>query len=117
MSERLSTVVHRITLDDNSKEVPVPLAHVEKYRPGETPPTRDLDALSELFLARRIPLPEVEQRDETLLQTEYYVVKSVVCDAPGPGRRSLHGCKYRLRLEGYGSAADLNYRAGECTIM
>ena len=114
VSERMSPTVYRIKLDERSnKEVSVHLAHLKKYNPRETPPAPDFDKLSELFLGKSIPLPEVDQPDEKLPRIEKYVIEKVVGHAPGPGRRSRYNFKYRLRLKGFGPATDLTNRAEE----
>ena len=44
---------------------------------------------------------------------ESYIVDKVVIHRCGPGRKSTHNYKYRLRLQGYGPESDVEYRADE----
>ena len=60
-----------------------------------------------------IPLPELHHPDEAQPNVESYFIDRVVHHKRGPGRKSPHNYKYRLRLQGYGPESDLELSADE----
>ena len=89
------------------------LSPLEKYYPREKAPAPDFDRLTDFFLGKKLPLPEVDRPEVAQPKIERYIVEKVVGHKPGPGRKSHLNYKYRLRLKGYGPSADLEYRADE----
>lgn len=110
---QLSPVVYRVRLKNDTREVSVHLAHIKPYQRRETPPAPQFEKLAELFLGKPIPLPDLDHPDEAQPKIESYFVDRVVNHKCGPGRKSSHNFKYRLRLRGYGPESDLEYRADE----
>ena len=110
---QLSPVVYRVRKVNETREVSVHLAHIKLYHAREKPPAPEFDKLAEFFLGKQIPLPALDSTNDSEPKIERHVVDKVVSHACGPGRKSLHNYKYRLRLKGYGPEADLMYRANE----
>ena len=82
-------------------EISVHPAHVTPYHPRETPPAPQFDNLPEFFLGKRVPLPALDHPDGQP-RIKSYVVDRVVGHKLGPGWKSLHNFKCRMRLRGYG---------------
>ena len=110
---QLSPVVYRVRRQNETGEVSVHLAHIKRYYARKTPPAPDFDKLSEFFLGRQIPLPELDHPDEAQPKIESYVVDKVVNRKSGKGPKTPYNYRYRLRLRGYGPESDLEYRADE----
>ncbi|MEM7282981.1 MAG: DDE-type integrase/transposase/recombinase [Pseudomonadota bacterium] len=110
---RLSPLIYKVKLGNDTKQTSVHLAHLKKYYPREKAPAPNFEKLAEFFLGKRLPLPEVDRPDVAQPKIERYIVDKVVGHKRGPGRKSHLNYKYRLRLKGYGPSADLEYRADE----
>ena len=110
---QLSPVVYRVRRQNETGEVSVHLAHIKRYYARKTPPAPDFDKLSEFFLGRQIPLPELDHPDEAQPKIESYVVDKVVNHKSGKGPKTPYNYRYRLRLRGYSPESDLEYRADE----
>ena len=55
----------------------------------------------------------MQHPDEAQPKVESHFVGRVVHHKRGPGRKSTHNYKYRLRLQGYGPESDLEFSADE----
>ena len=111
--KQLSPVVYKVKLSGESKETSVHLAHLKKFYPRERPPEPEFTRLDEFFLGKKLPLPQDDRSNVTKPTISSYVVDQVVGHRRGPGRKSHENYKYRLRLQGYGPSADVEYRAEE----
>ena len=103
--------VYQIRHTDGTKQVSVHLAHIESYRPRQSAPAPDFHKLEELFLAKTLPTPALEESETVPPHIGVYQVTDVVGHRRGQGRHSPHNYIYRLRLKGFGPEADLEYRA------
>ena len=106
-------MVYRVKRQNETGEVSVHLAYIKRYYARKTPPAPDFDKLSEFFLGRQIPLPELDHPDEAQPKIESYVVDKVVNHKSGRGPKTPYNYRYRLRLRGYGPESDLEYRTDE----
>lgn len=68
---RLSPVVYGVRRQNETREVSGLLAHIKKYFARKTPPAPDFEKLSEFFLGRQIPLPELDHPDEAQPKIEW----------------------------------------------
>ena len=104
----------RLTNDADTREVSVHLAHTKPSLPssGNTTSTAIRETRGKV-LEKPIPLPQLGHPDEARPKIESYLVDRAVRCKCGPGRKSLHNYKYRLRLRGCGPESDLEYRAEE----
>ena len=63
---------------------------------------------------KEIPLPALfDHQDKILPRIEPHIADRVVSHTCGPGRKSTHNSKYRIRLQGYGPKSDIEHRADE----
>ena len=93
---QLSTVVYRVRLTNDTREVSVYLAHIKPNHQRETTPAPQCEKLAELFLGKLIPLPELDHPGATQPKIESYFVDRVVDHRRRPGRPRPHNYKYRL---------------------
>ena len=110
---QLSSVVYRVRRTNETREVSAHLARTKRYHPREKPPAPEFDKLAIFFLGKQTPLPALDHQDQILPRIESYIVDRVVSHRRGPGRKSTHNFKYRLRLQGYGPESDIEHRADE----
>ena len=107
---KLSPVVYRILLPDATKQVSVHLAHIKSYRPRQSAPTSDFHKLEKLFQGKTFPTPALEESEMALPHIGIYQA-DVVGHRRGQEIYSSYSYKYRLRLKGFGTEANLEYQA------
>ena len=86
---------------------------ISNHSPREKPPAPQFDKLAKFVLGKQTPLLPLHHQDQILPRLESYVVDSVVSLTCGPGRKTAHNFKYRLRLQGYGPESDSEHRTDE----
>ena len=107
---KLSPVVYRILLPDATKQVSVHLAHIKSYRPRQSAPASDFHKLEKLFQGKNLPTPALEESELALPYIGIYQA-DVVGHRRGQEIHSSYNYRYRLRLKGFGTEANLEYQA------
>ena len=107
---KLSPVVSRIRLLDDTKQVSVHLAHIKSYRPRQSPPALDFHKVEELFLGKTLPTPALEESETVPPHIGIYQIAHAFGHRRGQGRPSPHNYIYRLWLKGFGPETGLKYR-------
>ena len=103
--------MYRIRLPDDTKQVSVHLGQIKSYRLCQSAPAPDFHKLEKLFLGKTLPTPALEESETVPPHIGIYQVADVVGHRRGQERHSPHNYIYRLRLKGFDSEADLEYRA------
>ena len=104
---KLSPVVYRIRLPDDTEQASVHLAHIkfyrphQSYRPCQSAPAPDFHKLEELFLGKALPTPALEESETVPPHIDISPVADVVGHRRGQGRHSPHIIIYIV----YGSKA------------
>ena len=111
---KLSPVVYRIQLPDDTKQVSIHLAHIKSHRPRQSAPAPDFHKLEKLFLAKTLPAPAWKEYKTVPPHIGIYQITDVVGRRRGQGRQSPRSYVYPLRLKGFGPEADLEYRGRPC---
>ena len=95
---KLSPDVHNLkSSHPTAREISVHLAHLKPHYPEAEPPAPDFHKLGELFLGKPIPLPTLNDNDQSLPRIASYTVDKIVKHHRGLGRPRVHNVVYRIR--------------------
>ena len=83
---KLSPVVYRIRLLDDTKQVSVHLSHIKSYRPHQSAPVPDFHKLKGLLLGKTLPTPALEESKMIPPHIGIYQVADVVGHRRGQRR-------------------------------